>query len=123
MAAQVGKRQRVIDRSHVEVCQVAEMNRTDVTVSQSGAGESVAPPGSSAVSEESKSAAQAARATGLVRTPDRRLMWHGVFLFLIGLVTGTQERRFTNSGWRFLRISGRNEWHLLDRLGRDMGPG
>jgi hypothetical protein len=46
-----------------------------------------------------------------------------VFLFLIGLVTGTQERRFTNSGWRFLRISGRNEWHLLDRLGRDMGPG
>ena len=27
---------------------------------------------------------------------DRRLMWHGVFLFLIGLVTGTQERRFKN---------------------------
>jgi (hydroxyamino)benzene mutase len=26
----------------------------------------------------------------------RRLMWHGVFLFLIGLVTGTQERRFKN---------------------------
>jgi hydroxylaminobenzene mutase len=31
-----------------------------------------------------------------MRTADRRLMWHGVFLFLIGLVTGTQERRFTN---------------------------
>lgn len=27
---------------------------------------------------------------------DRRLMWHGVFLFLIGLVTGVQERRFKN---------------------------
>ena len=26
----------------------------------------------------------------------RRLMWHGMFLFLIGLVTGTQERRFKN---------------------------
>jgi hydroxylaminobenzene mutase len=26
----------------------------------------------------------------------RRLMWHGVFLVLIGLVTGTQERRFKN---------------------------
>jgi len=26
----------------------------------------------------------------------RRMMWHGVFLFLIGLVTGTQERRFKN---------------------------
>ena len=24
------------------------------------------------------------------------MMWHGVFLFLIGLVTGTQERRFKN---------------------------
>jgi (hydroxyamino)benzene mutase len=72
------------------------MNRTDVTVSKSGAGESVAQPGSGAVSEESKSGAEAARATGLVRTLDRRLIWHGVFLFLIGLVTGTQERRFTN---------------------------
>jgi (hydroxyamino)benzene mutase len=26
----------------------------------------------------------------------RRLMWHGMFLFLLGLLTGTQERRFTN---------------------------
>ena len=26
----------------------------------------------------------------------RRLMWHGMSLFLLGLVTGTQERRFTN---------------------------
>jgi hydroxylaminobenzene mutase len=26
----------------------------------------------------------------------RRMMWHGVFLFLIGLLTGTQERRFRN---------------------------
>jgi hydroxylaminobenzene mutase len=27
---------------------------------------------------------------------DRKLMWHGVFLFLIGLITGLQERRFKN---------------------------
>jgi (hydroxyamino)benzene mutase len=33
---------------------------------------------------------------GFVQRADRRLMWHGVFLFLIGLVTGTQERRFKN---------------------------
>jgi len=31
-----------------------------------------------------------------MQTADRRLMWHGVFLFLIGLVTGLQERRFKN---------------------------
>jgi len=29
-------------------------------------------------------------------TADRRLMWHGLFLFLVGLVTGLNERRFTN---------------------------
>ncbi|OBF38683.1 hydrogenase [Mycobacterium sp. ACS1612] len=29
-------------------------------------------------------------------TADRRLMRHGVLLFLIGLVTGLQERRFKN---------------------------
>ncbi|WP_244975561.1 hydrogenase [Mycobacterium kubicae] len=28
--------------------------------------------------------------------PDRKLAWHGMFLFLLGLVTGTQQRRFTN---------------------------
>jgi hydroxylaminobenzene mutase len=32
----------------------------------------------------------------LMRTADRGLMWHGMFLFLIGLVTGLNERRFTN---------------------------
>jgi (hydroxyamino)benzene mutase len=31
-----------------------------------------------------------------MQTGDRRMIWHGVFLFLIGLVTGTQERRFKN---------------------------
>lgn len=31
-----------------------------------------------------------------MRTTDRRLMWHGMFLFLIGLVSGMQERRFKN---------------------------
>jgi hypothetical protein len=29
-------------------------------------------------------------------TPNHPMMWHGVFLFLIGLVTGLQERRFKN---------------------------
>ncbi len=27
---------------------------------------------------------------------DRRLMWHGVFLFLVGLLTGLAEQHFTN---------------------------
>jgi hypothetical protein len=27
---------------------------------------------------------------------DRRLMWHGMFLFLLGLITGLLEQRFTN---------------------------
>jgi (hydroxyamino)benzene mutase len=36
------------------------------------------------------------RKENLMQTADRRLMWYGMFLFLIGLVTGTQERRFTN---------------------------
>jgi hydroxylaminobenzene mutase len=29
-------------------------------------------------------------------TTNRRLMWHGMFLFLLGLVTGFAEQRFTN---------------------------
>ena len=31
-----------------------------------------------------------------MQSGDRRMMWHGAFLFLIGLVTGLQERRFKN---------------------------
>jgi hypothetical protein len=31
-----------------------------------------------------------------MRTGDRGLMWHGMFLFLIGLVTGLNERPFTS---------------------------
>ncbi|WP_433295477.1 hypothetical protein ACQPZQ_13315 [Pseudonocardia sp. CA-142604] len=31
-----------------------------------------------------------------MRSGDRRMMWHGMFLFLIGLVTGLLERRFKN---------------------------
>src|SRR5215469_954171 len=27
---------------------------------------------------------------------DRRLMWHGIFLFLLGLLTGFAEQRFAN---------------------------
>ena len=33
------------------------------------------------------------------------MMWHGVFLFLIGLVTGTQERRFKNMRMALPRTS------------------
>jgi (hydroxyamino)benzene mutase len=31
-----------------------------------------------------------------METTNRRLMWHGMFLFLLGLLTGFVEQRFTN---------------------------
>lgn len=31
-----------------------------------------------------------------VQIGDRRIMWHGLFLFLLGLLTGTQQQRFKN---------------------------
>ena len=31
-----------------------------------------------------------------METANRRLMWHGMFLFLLGLITGFLEQRFTN---------------------------
>ena len=31
-----------------------------------------------------------------MKPANRRLMWYGMFLFLLGLVTGLLERRFTN---------------------------
>jgi (hydroxyamino)benzene mutase len=31
-----------------------------------------------------------------METSNRRLMWHGMFLFLLGLLTGFVETRFTN---------------------------
>ena len=31
-----------------------------------------------------------------METTNRRLMWHGMFLFLLGLVTGFVEQRFSN---------------------------
>jgi len=31
-----------------------------------------------------------------MENPNRRLMWHGMFLFLLGLVTGFAEPRFAN---------------------------
>ena len=31
-----------------------------------------------------------------MKTRNRRLMWHGMFLFLLGLLTGFVEQRFTN---------------------------
>ena len=51
--------------------------------------ERAATPGCAAALEDS-------RASSGVRTADRRMMRHGAFLFLIGLVTGLQQRRFTN---------------------------
>jgi hydroxylaminobenzene mutase len=31
-----------------------------------------------------------------MESPNRRLMWHGMFLFLLGLVTGFAEQHFAN---------------------------
>lgn len=31
-----------------------------------------------------------------MKTQNRRLMWHGMFLFLLGLITGLLEQRFSN---------------------------
>ena len=31
-----------------------------------------------------------------MKSSNRQLMWHGVFLFLLGLLTGLAEQRFTN---------------------------
>ncbi len=31
-----------------------------------------------------------------MKTQKRRLMWHGMLLFLRGLITGLLEQRFTN---------------------------
>src|SRR6516165_7336786 len=31
-----------------------------------------------------------------MKTTNRQLMWHGMFLFLLGLLTGLVEQRFTN---------------------------
>ena len=31
-----------------------------------------------------------------METPNRRLMWYGMFLFLLGLITGFLEQHFTN---------------------------
>jgi hypothetical protein len=31
-----------------------------------------------------------------MKTQKRRLMWHGVLFFLLGLITGLLEQRFTN---------------------------
>jgi (hydroxyamino)benzene mutase len=31
-----------------------------------------------------------------MKTSNRQLMWHGMLLFLLGLLTGLAEQRFTN---------------------------
>ena len=56
-----------------------------------------------------------------MQTADRRMMWHGMFLFLIGLVTGLQERRFKN---RRMALSAHLEGVMngtFDRAGCHLG--
>jgi len=33
----------------------------------------------------------------------RKLIWHGMFLFLLGLLTGFVETKFANRGWGWQR--------------------
>ena len=35
----------------------------------------------------------------------RRLLWHGMFLFLLGLITGFVEQKFSNPPWGLPHIS------------------
>src|SRR5258708_5163746 len=54
----------------------------------------------------------------------RRLMWHGMLLFLLGLVTGLVERRFTKYAHGGLRApGGGNERHLFGCCGGDLERG
>ena len=46
-----------------------------------------------------------------MKTQKRRLMWHGMLLFLLGLITGVLERRFTNAHGPFGTPGGCAEWH------------
>ena len=58
-----------------------------------------------------------------MRMADRGLMWHGMFLFLIGLVTGLQRAALHKYAHGAFRASGgRDERHLPDRAGCDLGP-
>jgi hypothetical protein len=48
----------------------------------------------------------------------RQLIWHGMFLFVLGLLTGFVEPQFTNPLMGLGGASGRSdEWHLLIALG------
>jgi hypothetical protein len=50
------------------------------------------------------------------------MLWHGVFLFLIGLVTGTQQRRFINMRMALsAHLEGVMNGTFLMAFGRDMG--
>jgi hypothetical protein len=42
-----------------------------------------------------------------MESDNRRLMWHGVLLFLLGLVTGLLEQHFTN-----IRMGSRRTWRV-----------
>src|SRR3954463_1098014 len=56
-------------------------------------------------------------------SPNRPMMWHGVFLFLIGLVTGTQQRRFTNMRMALsAHLEGVMNGTFLMALGAIWGP-
>jgi len=57
-----------------------------------------------------------------MQTGDRRMMWHGAFLFLIGLVTGLQERRFKNMRMALsAHLEGVMNGTLPDRSGCHLG--
>ena len=54
---------------------------------------------------------------------NRRLMWHGMFLFLLGLSTGFVEPRFQHTDGSGGSPGRRHEWHFPDRSGRNMDRG
>src|SRR5215470_11651278 len=59
-----------------------------------------------------------------MKSDDQRLMWHGMFLFLLGLVTGLLERRFTNMRMGVsAHLEGGDERHLFGCCGGDLERG
>jgi hydroxylaminobenzene mutase len=59
-----------------------------------------------------------------METSKRQLMWHGMFLFLLGLLTGFAEQHFTNVAQGARRAPGGcHERHLPCCVGRHLGRG
>ena len=52
----------------------------------------------------------------------RRIIWHGMFLFLLGLLTGLVEQKFANIRMGLAGAFGRgDEWNVSGCLGRSVG--